>query len=47
VNQHQCAHGREPLGPGQQNVPPAARRLLLQLFLRSQASPSAAERPPA
>jgi hypothetical protein len=35
VNQHCCVHGREPLGAGQEDVPPAARRLLLQLFLRS------------
>lgn len=35
VNQHRWVHGREPLGAGQQDVPPAARRLLLQLFLRS------------
>lgn len=34
VNQHRCVHGREPLGAGQEDVPPAARRLLLQLFLR-------------
>ena len=27
----------EPLGPGQEDVPPTARRLLLQLFLRSAA----------
>jgi hypothetical protein len=35
VNQHRCLHGREPLGAGQEDVQPAARRLLLQLFLRS------------
>jgi hypothetical protein len=35
VNQHRCVHGREPLGTGQEHVPPEARRLLLQLFLRS------------
>jgi hypothetical protein len=35
VNQHRCVHGREPLGAGQEHVPPEARRLLLQLFLRS------------
>ncbi|HEY1703588.1 MAG TPA: TauD/TfdA family dioxygenase [Trebonia sp.] len=35
VNQHRVMHGREPLGPGQEAVPPADRRLLLQLFLRS------------
>lgn len=35
VNQHRCVHGREPLGAGQEHVPPAARRLLLQVFLRS------------
>lgn len=35
VNQHRYVHGREPLGAGQEDVPPAARRLLLQLFLRS------------
>ena len=35
VNQHRFLHGREALGSGQGDVPPAARRLLLQLFLRS------------
>jgi hypothetical protein len=35
VNQHRFMHGREPLGAGQEAVPPADRRLLLQLFLRS------------
>ncbi|WP_327297763.1 MULTISPECIES: TauD/TfdA family dioxygenase [unclassified Streptomyces] len=35
VNQHRWVHGREPLGAGQQAVAPEARRLLLQLFLRS------------
>jgi hypothetical protein len=35
VNQHRCLHGREPLGAGQEDVPPTDRRLLLQLFLRS------------
>jgi hypothetical protein len=35
VNQHRFMHGREPLGAGQEAVPPAGRRLLLQLFLRS------------
>ena len=35
VNQHRYMHGREPLGAGQEAVPPADRRLLLQLFLRS------------
>jgi hypothetical protein len=35
VNQHRCVHGREPLGAGQEHVPPEARRLLLQLFLRN------------
>lgn len=35
VNQHRVMHGREPLGAGQESVPPADRRLLLQLFLRS------------
>lgn len=35
VDQHRFLHGREPLGAGQEAVPPAARRLLLQLFLRS------------
>lgn len=38
VNQHRFLHGREPLGAGQEDVPPAARRLLLQLFLRSAAT---------
>ena len=35
VNQHRFMHGREPLGAGQEAVPSADRRLLLQLFLRS------------
>ncbi len=35
VNQHRCVHGREPLGANQESVPPAARRLLLQVFLRN------------
>jgi hypothetical protein len=35
VNQHRFMHGREPLGAGQEAVPPTDRRLLLQLFLRS------------
>lgn len=35
VNQHRYLHGREPLAAGQEMVPPADRRLLLQLFLRS------------
>jgi hypothetical protein len=35
VNQHRYLHGREPLSAGQEAVPPADRRLLLQLFLRS------------
>jgi alpha-ketoglutarate-dependent taurine dioxygenase len=35
VNQHRYMHGREPLSAGQEAVPPADRRLLLQLFLRS------------
>lgn len=35
VNQHRFMHGREPLAAGQEAVPPAGRRLLLQLFLRS------------
>lgn len=35
VNQHRWVHGREPLGAGQEDIPPEARRLLLQLFLRS------------
>jgi hypothetical protein len=34
VNQHHFVHGREPLAPGQENVAPEQRRLLLQLFLR-------------
>jgi hypothetical protein len=37
VNQHRCVHGREPLSAGQEDVPSVARRLLLQLFLRSAA----------
>ena len=37
VNQHRFMHGRDPLGAGQEAVPPADRRLLLQLFLRSAA----------
>jgi hypothetical protein len=39
VNQHRCMHGREPLGAGQEAVPPPDRRLLLQLFLRSTDDP--------
>lgn len=35
VDQHRCVHGREPLAAGQEKVPPAERRLLLQLFLRA------------
>jgi hypothetical protein len=35
VDQHRYLHGREPLGAGQEAVPAADRRLLLQLFLRS------------
>lgn len=35
VNQHRWVHGREPLSAGQNGIPPDARRLLLQLFLRS------------
>jgi hypothetical protein len=35
LNQHRFMHGREPLGAGQEAVPPTDRRLLLQLFLRS------------
>jgi len=35
VNQHRYMHGREPLGANQESVPPAARRLLLQVFLRN------------
>ena len=34
VDQHRFVHGREPLGGGQERVPPGDRRLLLQLFLR-------------
>jgi hypothetical protein len=48
MNQHRCLHGREPLGAGQKDVPPTARRLLLQLFLRSAGTglmPSRASRP--
>jgi hypothetical protein len=39
VNQHRFLHGREPLGAGQEAVPAARRRLLLQLFLRSAGDP--------
>lgn len=39
VNQHRFMHGREPLGAGQEDVPPPDRRLLLQLFLRSTDDP--------
>lgn len=35
VNQHRCMHGREPLGANQEGIPPAARRLLFQVFLRN------------
>jgi hypothetical protein len=34
IDQHRIVHGREPLGGGQDLVPPEERRLLLQLFLR-------------
>lgn len=36
VNQHRFVHGREPLGAGQEDVASTDRRLLLQLFLRSE-----------
>lgn len=38
VNQHRRVHGREPLGPGQHDVAPEDRRLLLQLFGRDTAA---------
>jgi hypothetical protein len=34
VNQAVIAHGREPLGAGQERIPPAARRSLQQSFVR-------------
>ncbi|GAA2494380.1 hypothetical protein GCM10023100_10520 [Actinocorallia cavernae] len=37
VNQHRFLHGREALHSGQETVPIADRRLLLQLFLRAKA----------
>jgi hypothetical protein len=38
INQHRYLHGREPLSDGQEDIDPAHRRLLLQLFLRSDGS---------
>lgn len=40
VNQHLCCHGREALGDGQKDVPEDERRLLLQIFLRREETPS-------
>ncbi|MFD5513753.1 TauD/TfdA family dioxygenase [Streptomyces sp. NPDC127051] len=42
VNQRRFLHGREALHSGQEAVPAADRRLLLQLFLRAPASPGLA-----
>lgn len=42
VNQRRFLHGREALQSGQQDVPVAARRLLLQLFLRAPGDGAAA-----
>lgn len=36
VNQHLCVHGREPLGPGQDDLPEERRRLMWQMFLRAE-----------
>ncbi|MFF9839224.1 TauD/TfdA family dioxygenase [Streptomyces sp. NPDC013740] len=42
VNQRRFLHGREALQKGQENVPVADRRLLLQLFLRAAGHASSA-----
>ncbi|MEV7060880.1 hypothetical protein AB0N95_36175 [Streptomyces microflavus] len=42
VNQRRYLHGREALQSGQEAVPVADRRLLLQLFLRAGASSGSA-----
>ncbi|MEV5527656.1 TauD/TfdA family dioxygenase [Streptomyces prunicolor] len=42
VNQHRFLHGREALHSGQDTVPVAERRLLLQLFLRAKAGDGSA-----
>ncbi|MFE5970294.1 TauD/TfdA family dioxygenase [Streptomyces sp. NPDC056463] len=42
VNQRRCLHGREALRSGQETVPVADRRLLLQLFLRAGAGDGSA-----
>jgi hypothetical protein len=36
LNQHYVMHGRSILGPGQEQIHPAQRRLLLQSFIRCQ-----------
>ncbi|MGA5817827.1 TauD/TfdA family dioxygenase [Kitasatospora sp. NPDC094028] len=41
VNQRRFLHGREALHSGQESIPTADRRLLLQLFLRAPAAPAA------
>ncbi|MFF4712227.1 TauD/TfdA family dioxygenase [Streptomyces eurythermus] len=41
VNQRRFLHGREALGSGQETVPVADRRLLLQMFLRAPAGSAA------
>ncbi|MGW2948742.1 TauD/TfdA family dioxygenase [Streptomyces eurythermus] len=41
VNQRRFLHGREPLRSGQETVPDADRRLLLQMFLRAPAGSAA------
>ncbi|WP_406003362.1 TauD/TfdA family dioxygenase [Streptomyces sp. NBC_00829] len=42
VNQRRFLHGREALSSGQETVPVADRRLLLQLFLRARAGDGSA-----
>lgn len=42
VNQRRFLHGREALHSGQETVPVADRRLLLQLFLRAMAGDGSA-----
>jgi hypothetical protein len=37
LRQHRWAHGRAALGPGQSDLPPAARRLLLQAYINPNA----------
>ncbi|MEU0036118.1 hypothetical protein [Streptomyces sp. NPDC006333] len=42
VNQRRFLHGRESLHSGQESIPDADRRLLLQLFLRAAAGDGSA-----